>query len=277
MINRGGERIHEGYTLNRKTTGAIKASSLAYQEARARANIYRFLSAIYLNPPHQGFLDQISKKDFLEELSSLFGGKGVADLKEFATIARFGEDLAALKQEYMDLFAVPAGRYVTPFEDVYQGRAVDSKQKGGPLLGTRAIAVIRMYREAGGEMDGGCKELPTHIGVELSFMNFLCEREASAVGNEKRDTRLDRAKTKGSDSIKYRKLRMRFLQEHLNEWFPRLSQSIQANTKTRFYRGLALITEEFLAWDTADLMIQLDLERGYAANTHRTSMSPQEG
>ena len=98
-------------------------------------------------------------------------------------------------------------------------------------------------------------------------MSFLCEREASAIGNEERDTRLDREKTKASDCIKYRKLRMRFLQELLNEWFPQLSHSIQVNAKTQFYRGLALITEEFLARDTAGLMIQLDSERSDAVKT----------
>ncbi len=45
-----------------------------------------------------------------------------------------------------------------------------------------------------------------------------------------------------------------FLQEHLNEWFPQLSRSIQARTESNFYRGLALITEEFLALDTAGLL-----------------------
>jgi TorA maturation chaperone TorD len=232
--------------------------------------MYHFFSDIFLNPPQRDFFDQIAKKDFLDELSSLFGEKGVAELKEFAATVHLDEDLEALKKEYMDLFAVPTGRYVTPFEDVYRGMVVDGKQERGPLLGKKAIAVIRMYREAGAEMNEACMELPTHIGVELSFMRFLCEREAQAIHNEERDILIDgERKTEGWDSIRHRDLQIRFLQEHLNEWFPQLSQSIQANTKGPFYRGLALMTESFIVQDTAKLSGQLDLERRRPCGSHK--------
>ena len=251
-----------------------KTDSLAYPEARARANIYHFLSAVFLSPPEKDFLEHILDKDILNELSTLFGEKVVADLKEFAATAHLDKDLASFKQEYMDLFAVPIGRYVTPFEDVYRGITVDGKQERGPLLGERAIAVTRIYREAGAQMDGTCKELPTHIGVELSFMSFLCEREASAIRSEE-EALLNQRKTKATNPARYRELQTRFLQKHLNEWFPQLSQSIQANAKSPFYRGLALITEAFLAQDTASLSVQLYSER--ERRTQRNSMSPQKG
>ena len=38
-----------------------------------------------------------------------------------------------------------------------------------------------VFREAGAEIDNMTKELPNHIGVELSFMSFLCEREAASI------------------------------------------------------------------------------------------------
>ena len=261
MMNEQEEGFQEVYTLGRKATGVKKAGSLAYQEARARANMYRFLSAIFLNPPQQSFLEQIADKNYLKELSMLFGEKVVSGLKEFTATAPLDKELASLKQEYMDLFAVPTGHYVTPFEDVYRGMAVDGKQERGPLLGKRAIAVIRIYREAGAEMDGECKELPTHIGVELSFMSFLCEREAWTIRMEETGSLVNQEKTKTMDSNRYRLLQLKFLQAHLNGWFPQLNQSIQANAKNPFYRSLALITEAFLAQDTASLLGQPDSER----------------
>jgi len=270
MMNEQEERLQEVYSPKRIAAGAKEGDSLAYQEARARANMYHFFSDIFLNPPQRGILDQIAKKDFLEELSSLFGEKGVAELKEFAAAVHFDEDLEALQKEYMDLFAVPTGRYVTPFEDVYLGMAVDGKQERGPLLGKKAIAAIRVYREAGAEMNEACMELPTHIGVELSFMRFLCEREAQAIYDEERDILIDgERKTEVWDSIRHRDLQIRFLQEHLNEWFPQLSQSIQANAKSPFYRGLALMTESFIVQDTAKLSGQLDLERRMPCGSHK--------
>ena len=138
---------------------------------------------------------------------------------------------------------------------------MDGRLQRGPLLGERAIAVRRLYQQAGAEMDRACKELPTHIGVELSFMSFLCKREAEAISHEKGDAKPDTEQEETADSAKYRKLQIRFLTEHLNDWFPRLSRSIQANAKSRFYRGLARITEEFLAQDTASLLTQYRSEK----------------
>jgi TorA maturation chaperone TorD len=188
--------------------------------------------------------------DFLDDLAEFLGGEAVADLKRFAAIAQVEQDVASLKQEYMGLFAVPTGSYVTPFEDVYRGGGVvDGKLQRGPLLGERAIAVRRLYQQAGAEMDRACKELPTHIGVEISFMGFLCEREAAAIRHADGQARLEQSTAKVANSVRYRELQRRFLQEHLNAWFPQLSQAIQANAKSHFYRGLARITEAFLARD----------------------------
>jgi putative dimethyl sulfoxide reductase chaperone len=228
-----------------------KEDSSPYQKAMTRGNMYRFLSAVFLNPPSENFLERIGDRDLIQELSRLFGQKAAA-LKEFAAAAHSDEDITSLTQEYMDLFAVPTGRYVLPFEDVYRGTTVDGKQERGPLLGKRAIAVTRIYREGGAEMERTCKELPTHIGVEIAFMSFLCEREALAI--------LDR-EGENVDSDKYRQLQVRFLEEHLNQWFPQLSQSIQKNAKSRFYPGLALIAEAFLTQDTASLSGKLHSER----------------
>jgi TorA maturation chaperone TorD len=251
-------QVREVSPTGREAAGVNEAALLAQQEAEARGNMYSFLATVYLRPPKQGFVRHVVAEDFLEELSSLFGGEAVAALKNFAATAHFDKAIPSLKQEYMDLFAVPTGQYVTPFEDVYRGKPVEGKQERGPLLGERAIAVRRIYREAGAEMDRECKELPTHIGVELSFMSFLCEMEAAAIHSEEGNGLQDQKKRKTTDSSRYRELQIRFLQEHLNDWFPQLSQSIQANAKSPFYKGLTLIAEEFLARDTASLSAQSD-------------------
>jgi len=235
--------------------GVMKKSGLsARQEAQARADMYGFLAAVYLRPPTPDLVRHLVAEDFLEELSSLFGEEIVADLKKFAADTHPDSDFAALDQEYMNLFAVPTGRYVTPFEDVYQGQTVDGMLKRGPLMGERAIAARRIYRAAGADMDRTCKELPTHIGVELSYMSFLCERQAAAIRDEAEQVLPDGEKGTAADSVRYRELQIKFLNEHLNAWFPQLSRSIQANAKSPFYRGLARITEAFLAYDTTGLL-----------------------
>jgi TorA maturation chaperone TorD len=247
--------------VSREAAAVENGVILAYQDAEARGNMYLFLASVYLRPPNQALVRHITAKDFLKELSWLFGIEALGHLKKIATTGHCTKNVAALKQDYMDLFAVPTGRYVTPFEDVYREKTVEGKQERGPLMGERAVAVRRIYREAGAEMDRDCKELPTHIGVELSFMSFLCEREAEAIRHEESDALLNQMEKMVMDSIRYRELQIRFLQEHLNAWFPQLCQSIQANAKSQFYKGLTLIAEEFLAQDTAALLAQDDSEK----------------
>jgi len=222
--------------------------------AEARGNAYRFLSDIYLRPLSGDLLHRLVDREFLEELAVLFGEGAVADLKNFAATAHVDNDLVPLKQEYMNLFAVPIGRYVAPFEDVYRGETVDGDQQRGPLLGERAVAVKRIYRAVGAEMDQACKELPTHIGVELSFMAFLCDKEAEALRNAGQEEELLGQENKAvTNFANYREHQIRFLQDHLTVWFPQLSRSIQEKAKSPLYRGLAQITEAFLTQDISSL------------------------
>jgi len=231
-----------------------KGGPTAQQDAHARADMYAFLAAVYLRPPTPDLMRYLLAEDFLEKLSSLFGEGIVADLKKFAADTHPDSDFAAVDQEYMNLFAVPTGRYVTPFEDVYWGKTSEGLLKRGPLLGQRAIAARRIYREAGADMDRACKELPTHIGVELSYMSFLCERQAAAIRDEAEQVLPDGEKRTAANSVRYRELQIKFLNQHLNAWFPQLKRSIQANAKSPFYRCIAQITESFLAYDTAGLL-----------------------
>jgi len=229
----------------------MERDAITAEDVEARGEMYCFLSAAYLHPPTPELLRRIVAEDFLEALASLLGASAVAELRRFAARSHRGGDLASLEQEYMDLFAVPTNRYVTPFEDVYWGTAVDGQARGGPLLGERAVAVIRRYREAAAEMAEACKELPTHIGVELSFISFLCEREAETIRSGGRAP--DEGERVNGTSTRYRDLQIQFLQNHLNVWFPQLNRVIQDCARTGLYRGLARITEEFLRWDAASL------------------------
>ena len=255
------EHAEKCFTGSKEATAASLTSDLMKKggpatrmDAQARADMYAFLAAVYLRPPTSDLMRYLLAEDFLEELSSLFGEEIVADLKKFAADTHPDSDFTAVDQEYMNLFAVPTGRYVTPFEDVYRGITSGGMSQRGPLLGERAIAARRIYRAAGADMDRTCKELPTHIGVELSYMSFLCERQAAAIIDEAEQVLPHEKKRTAADSVRYHELQIKFIMEHLNAWFPQLSRSIQANAKSNFYRGMARITEAFLAHDTAGLL-----------------------
>lgn len=224
-----------------------------HQDAILRANLYQFLAGAYLRSPSKEFVEQVLDVEFIEQIGLLLGEDVIASLQLNPPLFDDSESLATLQQEYMDLFVVPAGRYVTPFEDVYRGLRLDGKQERGPLLGERAVTVKVFYRSTGADMEKNCKELPTHIGVELSFMSYLCEQEAHASAEESEND----SDTELSETNVYRLWQLKFLHEHLTDWFPQLNQAIQSNAITPFYRGLAQFTEDFLELDKARLTRQL--------------------
>ncbi len=234
-------------------SGMKMETCTANEDVKARGDMYRFLSSVYLYPPSEEIIRQIMAESSLDELSCLFGEQATEGLRGFASTLNIDTDLALLTQEFMDLFKVPTGRYVTPFEDVYRGAAASGKQGKGPLMGECAVKVKKMYRQAGIEIEKECLEIPTHIGVELSFMCCLCEMELEAIMKNEEAVSPEQAEAAYADSIGYHKFQARFLKEHLTEWFPQLGKSIQAKTKSEFYRSLAIITEKFLVQDAASL------------------------
>jgi TorA maturation chaperone TorD len=214
-------------------------------DPQARAELYRFLAAAYLRPLSPEALGYLTSKGVLQGFYSVYGERVKPALKSLLGAMCAAEDAERLRQDYMDLFAAPTGAYVMPFEDVYRGAAEGPGR--GPLLGERAIAAKRLYREAGAEIEDQCRELPTHIGVELAFMSFLCAREAGC-GEGGAGGQVHPAF--------YRGLQLRFLREHLSTWFPRLSRAIQEQASSGLYRGLAQLTEVVLERDAAWLMAE---------------------
>jgi TorA maturation chaperone TorD len=241
-------------------------------DPQARERLYHFLAAAFLRPLTPEALHQLTNPEVLNELAQMFGEEAIAALRDHAATSPGEAAAQSLQQEFMDLFAVPGGRYVTPFEDVYRGASPERKL--GPLLGEHAVAVRRLYRAAGGEVEAHCKELPTHIGVELAFMSFLCAKEAAArcddadasPSSEADASRSEEdAQRQGCATERYRALQGMFLREHLNAWFPRLNRAIQEQAASGLYRGLAELTEAVLERDAAWLLSEPP--SGVAAST----------
>jgi len=242
-------------TIAHKNKGSRRAEAFAQLKLEDRCNIYKFLSGLYLQAVSKVMLEKIADPDFLQELSECLGEKNISILENCLSNKRLNDkDLvqmaATLKQEYMNLFAVPTGSYVAPYEDIYLGKTQDGRTFHGPLLGVRAIAVKKLYREAGAQVDQLCNELPNHIGIELSFMQFLCEQEMHSL-------RAEYSMKNNEDEIKqsevYRRFQFRFLKEHLTNWFPLLNEAINSKSKVAFYRSWSNFTELFLLRDKEQL------------------------
>ena len=77
----------EASSTRGEVAGTRGASTAASQDAAARADMYRFLSAVYLSPVDEDLLRRLINHDFLDELSTRFGEQAVAELKGFASHA----------------------------------------------------------------------------------------------------------------------------------------------------------------------------------------------
>lgn len=197
--------------------------------AKERAQQYRFLASVYLTPPTGPLIDELRKL-------------GVADE---------GADLETMVQEYNDLFVVPLGRYTTPYEAIYRDeREVAGQKVRGLMMGPSTVDVINQYKSAGARLAAGTGEIPDHIGVELAFMGFLCEREDEA----RRD-----GDTAGIGDLLGRQ--HRFLRQHLCTWVSLLAGKIRENGRLCIYKKLATLTEESVK-DDSDY-----LERSVCSNS----------
>jgi TorA maturation chaperone TorD len=209
--------------------------------AVARGQFYRFLAMAFLRSPTEPFVAPFLDEAFLGELAERFGRETVRDLAAFRD--GFHGDYEALDQEYQELFAVPLGRYVTPYEAVYRDeRVVGEEVVRGLLMGPSSLAVKALYREAGLEIPADLLELPDHVGLELGCMQGLCAAEAKAW--QAGDTEAQACA---------RRLQRRLLEEHLLQWVPALCTRIRDSAPGPFYRGIATLTEAVLKQDARAL------------------------
>ena len=210
--------------------------------AKARGDIYKFLSAAFLEPPSRALVTALSSNGLLEALENIFGHAAVDDLR--LSVSQIQSDYESLDQEFQDLFMVPLGRYVTPYEAVYRDeREVGDDRVQGLLMGPSTLAVKQLYREAGAAVSEDFKDLPDHVGLELACMGFLCEAEAQAWVKE------------DLDSVRrMRDFQKKLLHEHLLLWVPALCGRIRERAPGPYYRGIAGLTEAHLARE-ADALV----------------------
>lgn len=241
-------------------------SMMPADESEARSGMYRFFSNVFLGPPDEALVQKLPELLHLDDLRSLFESETIKVLQGFAAELE-QEELPALRQEYFDLFVVPTKRYVAPFEDVYRECMPGSKLDKGPLLGTHAISVIRTYRRAGAAMIDDCKELPTHAGVEFSFMSFLCDRETEAWHTHRKAADADIESQTSNQINQYRELQRAFLQQHLAVWLPQLRRAVQANALTPYFSGMTELSEQYITRDLAGISVPINTFESEAPGT----------
>ena len=219
---------------------------------RKRAQIYQFLSRLYLDEIPKDLVNQLSRKEFVTQTRHF--GKTC----QFQEIGRGFELMAKdlcqphrdlyqdLRYEYADIFLNAGQNPALPYESVHA--------TGKPILLQNLIFDVRAaFREAGVHKKESYPDLDDYIAVELEFVRYLLEKgDASSAAD--------------------------FLNRHLLNWIPSFHAAFYSATQLDFYKGLSQLTLGFLFRDLhptdpvhvevvtnmAGIISQLDLGNAYS-------------
>lgn len=201
---------------------------------RSRASTYDFLSRVYREELTSALLAELVRQ-MMGEGGEDAESEGYRTLREYAAKVNL-KDLEAettnLAAEYAALFLNMSETPVFPFESVYT-----SPER--LLMQEARDQVVAEYRKEGLDRATEFREPEDHIAIELEFMAYLCQKTADALEAG------DRAAAEA-----YLKKQSEFLQKHLMVWVPQFCRDLQRAAGTGFYKGVAQITDEYLAMES---------------------------
>lgn len=216
---------------------------MAFVLSEQRSELYTWLAGVFLVTPGDAMRQVSLDPEFHDLLTEGLGQEATAPM---AAWAQDPTALATMQIDYDELFRVPKGRYVTPFESVYREPYVDGKgRQRRRLMGECSQQVMRYYQAAGSEFSRTevVSRMPDYIGAELSFMAFLCSEQSAAAGRNDCE-----------QLGELLALQRRFVDEHLSKWVPALCDAIAASDPAGYHAAVAAVLKAHIAADHAWLL-----------------------
>lgn len=201
--------------------------------AEFRSRAWGMLALAFHGAP---LADVLAAVDPLAQLAHEAGAPAFALALESWRAEATDESADAVRQDFHDLFTVPAGKYVAAYESVYVDPPLEAGGRAKPTnFGASTRAIQGFYRRIGLALAPSYTELPDFVGLELACMEFLCAEEA------RHDRSGDLARAE-----RVCEQQREFLGQHVARWIPALCARIRDNASTRFHLGLANATEALL-------------------------------
>jgi TorA maturation chaperone TorD len=205
----------------------MQTTGISAMEAKATADVYRFLAAVLTSHPTRQSVDAVCR------IATDLGIQCAGEL-----------DVTRLDREYMALFVVPNPRYVAPYESVFRDRwllpvgakagvpdGAKSVMIKGLVMGESTLAVQGCYHLAGVAPK---EDLPDHIANELHFMGYLWERTAESPADE---------------AAMIVAWRTQFRDEHILRWIGQLRDRLAESDDMGYYGVVLQIAETVLQDD----------------------------
>ena len=190
-----------------------------------RIESYRFFSYMFFTLPNTDFVNKMltlyRDDEQLDEGSSLL--KQYVMQNKDADREKLALDLAVDKTRLFHGLTQQGPR--PPFESLYLS-----------LLPQEAIGSLnRAYAAEGLSLDTDCNEPSDYIGVEIIFLQYLCEQELEAIEDDDFE-----------QSAAWFAKQAEFFNTHLGLWATELAEEILKFAQTDFYRAIALMLRDFV-------------------------------
>ncbi|MBU1206273.1 MAG: molecular chaperone TorD family protein [Proteobacteria bacterium] len=200
---------------------------------KARQNAYDLLRCFFLQEPAEPFLVALKNENILNNLIGYHKelDEGIKLISSVIFSPEISNFVPGLLQEFTRLFVGPVP--VPLYESVYRSQT-------GLLMQQETLAVRGKYMEAGLVVNPGKPFPDDHIGAELEFVFYLCQKAAQAEDAKTRDALLE--------------MQYRFFREHLVAWVPLLCDRLYEETESPYFKGVAKVTKGFVHWDYQEIV-----------------------
>lgn len=200
---------------------------------KARQNVYDLLRCFFLQEPAEQFLTALKDENILADLKGYSKDldEGVELIESALSSPDLGKLAAVLLDEYTRLFAGP--RPIPLYESVYRSAT-------GLVMQEQTAAVRQKFVQAGLAIHPDSSFPEDHIGVEIEFIYYLCQKAAQA----------DREETAES----FFGLQKEFLRDHLSLWIGPFCDRLFSAARSPYFQGVAKMTEGFIRWDFEEWM-----------------------
>lgn len=212
--------------------------------------MYAFLSRMYEKEIGLDLLKElVDVKNPVLRLDSLDGFDDVKLRKGFELLGNYlrtavGRDLNQVKLElaveYASLFLGVKRKPPHPSESVYASKEQSMYQESRDR-------VLSAYWKADVDKKKEYTEPEDHIAIELQFMEYLCRKTVEALAKNEKD-----------EAMRHLQVQGEFVNDHLARWVPQLTKDVLESAEVDFYRGVAGITDAFIAIDSKAIRASLD-------------------
>ena len=203
------------------------------QLMRARGNVYGLLRCFFLQEPAAEFLVALREQNFLNSLRGYDPDldEGIRLLAAVISPPPSSAPIHEMAAEFTRLFSGP--RSIPLCESLYLPGA-------NPNTPPPALAVSRKFLEAGLLVDPTASFPADHIGAELEFVFYLCQKGTLARTWREGEVVMERQQA--------------FFREHLAAFAPLLCDRLSAEASSPYFHGAAKMVKGFILWDSREIV-----------------------